>query len=642
MKRSWMIVPGLLAAAAVEAATLRWPDIRDGSLYLTPARAENLSLSWVPAWQADGNQEQIYLLDGKGHLAGQHLIPAGEKRGQLNWPLAAGAASYQVVVPGYSFRQYRVAFNDSTAALFAPAKVHFSLTVNSGTRLYFRVGAGEKAVLAGKFHDGVRGLRATRLSDGTSLNIALLKHRAYWQFDQAPLPVSAKAEDWQLDLQGQGKAAFWLDGSANLFAARREDLGSLRQEPGRVQLRASEQLLGPTPKVGNNLPYLLPPDSSFAVLDKLRPQAAGFYSFADVLARQPQYENAFRQLYQTRFGILHDITLLAATGRRADLRRDSTSESGVDAWLAATVGLGGKGVHYLAFADEPNLNYRSYQDYRDFFKAMAERVARYPGARQAGVRIAAPASSRLVNGPLSEDSAERRGLDWARRLFGEFGEQIDALAWHEWMIRDLLATRSYRDSVRQAANLVGLDAQGRPRKALLIDQTNLSSGSTLSRYEQDTHYAALWWTSVVINSAQDGLLEMINWFHVADEPEWPKGMIRLLDGERFELKPVGLAQQFIQQHWLDQVLRLDNDAFEVDALAMARDRQRSLLGVNKSERVQQIRFTASSPTCPQGAQALTFFGPDNQARSATYDCHQGLFSFELPGQTVFALSWRAS
>src|SRR5690606_33933658 len=223
-----------------------------------------------------------------------------------------------------------------------------------------------------------------------------------------------------------------------------------------------------------------------------------------------------------------------------------------------------------------------YASYRRYFQAMLERVQRFPGAREAGVRIAMPASSNLVNGPFHEGSRQRIGLDWSRRLLAEHDAQIDALAWHEWMVRDLLATRSYRDSVRQAAALVGLDDQGRPRKALLLDQTNMSSGSSLSRYDQDTHYASLWWASVVVNASADGLLDMLNWFHVADEPEWPKGMVRVLGEDHFELKPVGLAQQFIQRHWLTQVLSLDNDAFEVDALAMAEGRQRSLLGVNKT------------------------------------------------------------
>jgi hypothetical protein len=251
-----------------------------------------------------------------------------------------------------------------------------------------------------------------------------------------------------------------------------------------------------------------------------------------------------------------------------------------------------------------------------------------------------PASSRLVNGPFTENAADKRGIDWARRLLSESADQVDALAWHEWMIRDLLATRVYRDSVRRAADLVGLDAKGQPRKALLLDQTNLSSGSALSPYDQETHYTSLWWASVVINASQDGLLSMLNWFQAADEPPYGKGMVRIHDDGRFELKPVGLAQQFIARHWLPQVLQLDNDAFEVDVLAMAGDEQRALLGVNKGTRLQRVDLSGAK--CPLNQSALRFFGADNRSHDIPFACENGRVRFELPGQTLFALTWSAS
>ena len=637
------LLPACLLAVCglAGAAQVRWPDIRDGSLYLTPQRADQLDLRWVGAWQADANPEQVFLLDGRGRLAGQRDISTREARGEQQWPLQTGHGSYRLEIPGYSFRRYRPTFSDGTRALFAPARVHVSLQVEADTQLYFRVAAGEEAILAGKYHGGVSGLRAVRLEDGQALNLALATQPAYWQFEQVTLPVSPRAQVWRLDLQGRGKAAFWLDGTANLFARRADDLQPLQEQPGDVSLRLGAQHLGPTARLGLNLPYLMPPAASFPVLDALRPTAAGFYSFVDVLARQPDYETAFRRLYRERFAIHDDITLLAATGRVADLRDDVASRKGLDAWLAASVALGGAGRHYLAFADEPNLNYASYDDFRAFFRKRLEQVEAYAGAREAGVRIAMPASSRLVNGPLAEHAAERRGLDWAQRLLSEFGPRIDALAWHEWMVRDLLATRVYRANVRQAAGLVGVDERGRPRKALLLDQTNLSPGSSLSLYEQNGHHAALWWTSVAINASADGLLTMLNWFQAADEPEYPKGMLQVLGPERFALKPVGLAQQFIQRHWLDEVLQLDNDAFEVDALAMARGPARSLLGVNKSERTQRVRFDAGSPNCPANPE-LTLFGPDHQPRKADLACRDGRLGFEVPGQTLFALSWSAS
>ncbi|WP_433783280.1 hypothetical protein [Pseudomonas frederiksbergensis] len=625
---------------SAQAAPMRWTDIRDGSLYLQADRPDTLTIQWVPAWQADANEEHLYLLDGNGNLKGDRLIAASESRGKQSWPLAPGAASYRLEIPGYSFRRYTVEHDERTVALFAPAKVHFSAETRGGDELYFKVAPGEHAVLAGKFHGGVSALLAQRVGDNKQVTLALKPYRAYWQFDQLELPVTQDEQVWRLRLQGSGKVAFWLDGTANLFAQNPQQLKPLREDAGQTRLTLHKETLGPTPNLGIYLPYVLPPQSSFAALDALKPQAGSYYSFVDVTAQNPHHEDAFRQLYQNRFGITQDITLLAGSQRQADLRADTTSNAGLDAWLTATRALGGGGTHYIAFADEPNLNYSSYANYQAIFNSMARQVRSDPANAKAGIRIAMPASSRFVNGPFTDDAADKRGIDWARRLLTESGEQIDALAWHEWMVRDLLATRVYRDSVRRAAELVGLDAKGRPRKALLLDQTNLSSGSSLSPYDQETHFASLWWASVVINSAQDGLLDMLNWFQAADEPNYPKGMVRVLGGDRFELKPVGLAQQFIRQHWLKNVMRLDNDAFEVDVLAMATEHQRSLLGVNKGARLQRVDLAGA--TCPLTKGALVYFGADSRSREGKFNCQDGRVSFDLPGQTLFALSWSAS
>ncbi|MND24703.1 hypothetical protein D3C80_151240 [compost metagenome] len=637
MKRTLLLMT-LVFSTLAQAAPMRWAAIRDGSLYLQPSRNDTLRVSWVPAWQTSANEERIYLLDGQGQLRGERFIPATEGRGQQTWALPASAASYRMEVPGYSFRRYRFEHDDNTVALFAPTKVHFSVELGNDAELYFKVRAGEQAMLAGKYFGGIKALQAERLSDGTQVALRLKPHRQYPLFDQVALPVAGTDQTWRLHLQGSGKAAFWLDGTANLFAQRAQHLQPLRQDSGRTELNVYADVLGPTPRLGIAMPYLLPPAGSHAALDALKPRAAGFYSNVDIMAGRPHYEDAFRRFYQDRAAIDMNITLLGASKRKADLEENAQSIAGLDAWLAATVALGGKGIHYLSFADEPNYNYRDYATYKRFFDAMDRQVRAYPGAREAGVRIAMPASSRLVNGPFIPQGDQRRGINWARRMLAESAPQIDALAWHEWMIRDLLATRVYRDNVRRAAEVVGLQANGRPRKALLLDQTNISSGGSVSPYEQETHFAALWWASVAINSAQDGLLDMINWFQAADDPDHLKGMIRLPGPNRFELKPVGLAQQFMQAHWLDQVQRLDNSAFEVDALAMARDQQRSVLGVNKGERLQQVSLQGAGTACP----SLTLFGPDSRSRDAAIDCRNGRIRFEVPAQTLFALSWRAS
>ncbi|SDI20234.1 hypothetical protein [Pseudomonas panipatensis] len=629
----------LFIAVAAPAEEHRWQGLRDGVLYLRPSAWDALDIDWQAAWQSEANHEQLYLLDGVGHLAQQVEIAAERNRGERRLDLAEGNGDYALHIPGYSFRSYRVSHGAGSASQFEPAKLHFSAEVADGTTLYFRVGPGQQVRLAGKNHGGVHALQATRLSDNAQVQLELLRYDRYARFDQASLPLSPREEIWRLELVGSGKAAFWLDGGNNLFALAPEQLFRLQWRPGTVQLRLRQDDLGPAPRLGSALPYGVPEADGMRQLAAIAGRAGAYYSFVDVLPRQPQREIAFRQAFQERLGIDQDITLLAGSGRRAVLDADPSSFAGLDAWLADTARLPGKGLHYLAFADEPNLNYPDYASYADYFGAMLRRVQASPGARAAGVRIAMPASSRLLDGPFRNGAAQRRGLDWARQLLAEHGNDIDALAWHEWMLRDLLATRRYRDSVRQAADLVGLDLNGRPRKALLLDQTNISSGDALSPYQQNSQFAALWWASVVFNASQDGLLDMLIWFQAMDEDAYTKGMLNE-DATGTTLKPVGLAQRFILQHWLAQVQGLDNPAFEVDALALRDGKRHSLLGVNKVPRQQAMEITGAALCAARPS--LRLFDSQGLERDWPLTCEADRARFDLPGESLFALTWEAT
>ncbi|MCY1332779.1 hypothetical protein D9M69_184800 [compost metagenome] len=627
----------LLGSSASSLVAQEWTGLRDGALHLRPTHSDNLQVAWLPAWQADANAERLFLQAGDGRLLGLREIAARETRGRQEWPLAPADGDQRLEIPGYSFRHYRVSHADETAALFEPAKVHFSAELPSGVELYFRVGAGERAVLGGKFHGGVHSLQLERLGDGLSLELPLLAHRRYAEADHLELPVGDQEQVWRLRLAGSGKAAFWLDGSANLFAQRPEHLFRPDWAPGRVRLALHPEVLGPTPRLGVALPYT-PPDSP-ELLARLAPRAASYYSFIDVMARRPQHEQAFRPLYLNRYGIDTDITLLSKSWRRPLLESDQTQADGLSAWVDGIRSLGGRGTHYLALADEPNLNFPDYGSFERYFSATLARLRQSPGAREAGVRIALPSSSRLLNGPSRDGARERRGMDWARRLLEAHGQWVDALSWHEWMVRDLRATRVYRENVRQAAQLVGLDARGQPRKALLIGQTNLSSGNAVSPYEQETRFAALWWTSVAINSAQDGLLTLLNWFPAFDNPDHAKGLVgRTADGG-YRLKPVGQAMVFMQRHWLDEVLRLDNDAFEVDALAMRSGKRQVLLGVNKAERRQAVEIEGLALPCDGPSRPALVLYDEDERRDSELNCEDARWRFSLPAETLFALTW---
>ncbi len=66
----------------------------------------------------------------------------------------------------------------------------------------------------------------------------------------------------------------------------------------------------------------------------------------------------------------------------------------------------------------------------------------------------------------------------------------------------------------------------------------------------------------------------------------------------------------------------------------------TLLGVNKGTRRQQVNVGAIA--CPLAGASLRYFGADNRARDAPFSCRDGRVSFDLPGETLFALSWSAS
>ena len=104
--------------------------------------------------------------------------------------------------------------------------------------------------------------------------------------------------------------------------------------------------------------------------------------------------------------------------------------------------------------------------------------------------------------------------------------------------------------------------------------------------------------------------------------------------------PVSLAEQFIQKHWLQNGMWLENDVSEVDVLPMAEDAKRSLLEVNKGTRRQQVSLGAIP--CPLAGASLSYLCTDNRARDAPFSGRNGRVSFDLPGETLNAVSWSAS
>lgn len=642
----WILVLGCgLLSAGVYAGSLPWQNLRDVTLFILPQQPTQLSLSWSDAWQAEAHTDRYFLQDAKGNLLAQQYLDSTSITGSASYALKADGP-YQLTIPGYSFRNFRMDVANSLV-LLQPPKGRLALTSRQpNSTLYFRTRTGVKNVLGGRYQDGgIVALEAKRLSDGQRVRLTLnQQYDKGFYFDQVTLPDSGQEDTWQLTLIGQGKAAFWLDGSSNLFAASEEELTALRLLPGQVRLTLGSKLLGPTPKLGmaqfdpNQLPA-----SIQAGLQSTQPRFSANYAFYDVLNRNPTHFEAAIQGMQ-KMGVKDSLTLLGGTGAQGAMFRVLTAsqevKTGLAAWIKLRIRQQNGGLHYISFADEPNLNYPDYATYQRYFREMAQWVRNYPGAYKAGIRIAVPASSLFIDGPSSSNSSARKGADWTRRLLQDNPGLIDAIAWHEWdHSKNLLSTRWYRYSLQQTVKLVGTDDQGRPKLPLFIDQTNIGSGNSTSPYDQNTFYAGLWWMSVVINSSQDGWLSGLAWFLSIDDENHQKGVVRY-DSGKLSMRPVAGTMAFIARHWGNTVQALDNTAFDVDAMAMtSADNQQIILGVNKAARQQQVSLSGLKSCSPDAIQLTLLTASGEQPHALT--CQANTAQFTLPPQSIFAMSWKA-
>ena len=97
----------LLSSLPSLSLALEWSGIRDGAVHVWPTREELLHIEWSPAWQADANQEQLYLQRGNGQLVQRFAIPAEEVQGRREWRIKPDDDGYRLVGtygPGEIFR----------------------------------------------------------------------------------------------------------------------------------------------------------------------------------------------------------------------------------------------------------------------------------------------------------------------------------------------------------------------------------------------------------------------------------------------------------------------------------------------------------------------------------------------------------
>lgn len=612
---------------------VEWHNIRDGAFIIEPHTNDILNIEWSPAWLTDANSDELYLINSNGELVENIYIPKNNSKGKHSIAINNKDGAYRLIVPGYSFRSFNISHSSQTTSLFEPNKLHFSLDIQPQSVFYFKSLKNSKVIFSGKYYSGANKIFLQRLSDNLTLHLYLSNHSDYSIYDSLKLPLSENDQLWKVSFNNTGKISFWLDGSENLFSLNKENLDPKKPLKAYTRISLTGETVGLAPDIGVALPYVNPPDNSHNLIKSFNLKSANFYSLVDVITKKPERELQFRALYLDKFNIKNNITLLAGNHRKAVLKANAETLNGLTKWVEDTLLLDSSAKHYIAFADEPNLNYSSYNEFSSYFESMLTHLKSIPNVYDSGIQVAIPASSRFLDGPFRPSAHTRLGIDWSQRLLTKHSTDIQAIAWHEWMIRNLYSTRRYQDSIKAAAQLVGLNNNGRPNKALLIDQTNISSGSTLSPYEQDTHYAALWWASVIINASQTGLLDMLNWFQIADDPNHMKGLLSISDSDQFSLKPVGKAHIFLNEKWLKNVKKLDNSSFEVDVLYTQEKNDHQLIGVNKSTREHWLSVDLNT-TCPPNIN-VKVFDKNSNIYNVSSSCSSGTLNFKIPEQSIF-------
>lgn len=615
-----------------------WPSLRDGVVHIrhTAETPSSFLVKWDDAWISESQEDHAFLLGPKGELLEKIELTALNTPGKLGFQIE-GKGDYRFEVTGASFRNVSIGTQGPTPMVFEPVKIHKSISLPRSGHFYFKAPANTPFTFNAKFHDGVTDFSVRPVDATEAYTLKLVEHTLHWQFDKLEIPASLEPVIYEVSWSGRGKASFWLDGIDNLFSLRPEDWFVPEYSAGNANIIVTDSVMGTSPAIGAALPYVDPPAFTWPVIESWQLGAANYYLFADTLAQKPDADIAFLTRYEQQFNIESSNSILADTGRNAVLEPTPELKNLITHYLKQRQVQGLLKSNYFAFADEPNLNYPDYETFEHYVSELITAIEQHPDPDVAKTHIAVPQSSRFLHGPTRTQADRRKGIDWADKLLGKMGASIDAISWHEWLVRDLIDTPRYRKAVEQAAALVERHAKtnGHQQK-LIIGQTNISSGSSLSPYEQDTFFAALWWTSVVIQSSLPGKLDQIMWFKAADDEIYKKGLISLSDASYSE-KPVSKAMQFINKNVCPLVVKLENNRPELDLLVTLSDdrKKASILGVNKSKRTYSLGLQLPFAVQNLVATALTHSGTDALATAVAES--QNSVTSEITGETIFSI-----
>ena len=634
-------------------------QLRECDIYLNPQVDDVLSVSWTGAYMPDVNEETLWLQDDKGNLLTEIRIYEDQIEGTRNFPLEGGKF-YKLVIPGYSYRNYSLTFEQSMKWMLEPVKVHFLGTLGGEGRFYIKVLAGESATFCMKDYnrgaiESPFGATLTKVSDPNvvlDLNTDIKQY--FYQYDTVAIPTAATDEFWRIDLKGKGRAAFWLDGVPNLFS---ESVSSyyrpvINANSVTVDTPSFNPVtsIGKIPRLGHYMDYTVIPNEYVSLLQSLNGETGHIYTFFNPMTTNPNFENVFREDMLSKFTFDRDYTIFDAGTRETLFKYGVTPNcaTGLSAFIdnmyrLRTYG----GEHYLSSVDEPNLGQPDYTWFREHYIAFAEAVRANPKSAPANIKLAVPASSRFDHGVESKAVGNngKKGLDWAKQIIEERPDLVDAIVWHDWTVHGLLNLRQYGKAIEEAYKLSNNGA-----RKLCIEQTNTGGGSSVSLYQANTNYMTLWWAGIFAVCANTGKLDDLCYFLLVDDPTHPKGLLftdeNAAPGLVYTKKNVAFFQSWLGSHLKGTTDRkayaMANPMIELELCAWTNVKasvtRKFIMGVNKSARaytvnLDQFNWGTSGVKCE-------IFKPDGTTEviSPTIDVVNNKCTFTLAAETVFLLS----
>ncbi len=543
----------------------RWYGLRDGVVYMRMMTNQKATTSYSNVWAYEGSQDRLYFQAPNGEMLSKIILLPTDNLATRKDTLTAskGSGDYRFEVTGYSFRETALLPpTTTTPSVFEPAKVHTSLNLPaSNISLYFNVPDNVTSFTFNARYEAAGGSnnyvivspsgKRYFFTPDSTLHYAT-KHHSKLLFRD----VNFESGTWEVVFTDSGKAAFWLDCIPNLFAYRPDNLFTPEFLSAATTITVSDTIAGATPLLGVAVESIIFSTAYEEMIQNLNPEMLHYYFTPSrtATAVPPQRADAASHGPQEEYIILSPPTGTTVLSTQNFLTGLQRLRSGI-------TNKNHPEKMFISAYDEPNLRF-SLTDHTNNYTPLIDVYRNADPTLQ--LPLMAPESSFFMNGPFLSNNATQIGADWlasliTNNLVPAHPQQPPMIAWHEWMHRDILRTDYYTDVVNYAASRFPTINGTTP--LLAIPQTNVSSGTSTSPYDQDTFFTSLWMSSMFSNAANTGKLHALGWFMSTDQVNLhPKGLYSIVDGEtdlanaKVAPKPVYYAYKMILDHKLENIL----------------------------------------------------------------------------------------